>query len=115
MLAVLLSTQIAVASGSSAWTTVPAPGGGSISYQSPAAGDGDYPPAAKRLEAQGTAYVRLTIGLDGQVTDCSVVRTAGNDDLDRASCVLYRTKAHFKVLGRREPVVVTAPVAWRLE
>ena len=115
MLGILFSIQVAAATGVSAWTTFPAEGGGSISYQLPAAGDADYPAQAKREEGQGTAYVRLTIGLDGQITDCAIARTAGRDDLDRASCVLYRTKGRFKVFGRREPAIVTAPVVWRLE
>jgi protein TonB len=44
-----------------------------------------YQPIARRLGAEGTVTLRLTVGTDGQVTAAEVVKSAGREDLDQAA------------------------------
>jgi protein TonB len=55
----------------------------------------DYPPAAQRNGDQGTTAVRLTIGTDGRVSDCSVTASSGSSSLDSATCSIIRRRARF--------------------
>ena len=55
----------------------------------------DYPQAAIRSEEQGTTAVRLSIGADGRVSDCSVTSSSGSSSLDSATCSILRRRARF--------------------
>ncbi|WP_296617843.1 TonB family protein [Sphingomonas sp.] len=55
----------------------------------------DYPVAAQRSEASGRTSVALTISAHGLVSDCSVMASSGNVDLDAATCRLMRLRARF--------------------
>ena len=55
----------------------------------------DYPQAAIRSEESGTTAVRLTIGSDGRVSDCSVTSSSGSSSLDGATCSILRRRARF--------------------
>lgn len=55
----------------------------------------DYPPSAIRSEEQGTTAVRLSIGADGRVSDCSVTSSSGSSSLDNATCSILRRRARF--------------------
>ena len=55
----------------------------------------DYPPSAIRSEEQGTTAVRLAIGADGRVSDCSVTSSSGSSSLDNATCSILRRRARF--------------------
>ena len=58
-------------------------------------GDDDYPQAAIRGDEQGTTAVRLSIGPDGRVTDCSVTQSSGSSSLDSTTCSVFRRRARF--------------------
>jgi len=58
-------------------------------------GDDDYPQAAIRNEEQGTTAVRLAIGTDGRVSDCSITQSSGSASLDNATCSVFRRRARF--------------------
>jgi protein TonB len=55
----------------------------------------DYPQSAIRNEEQGTTAVRLSIGTDGRVTDCSITASSGSSTLDNATCSILRRRARF--------------------
>ncbi len=55
----------------------------------------DYPQSAIRNEEQGTTAVRMTIGTDGRVTDCSITQSSGSGALDTATCNILRRRARF--------------------
>ena len=55
----------------------------------------DYPAAALRNEEQGTTVVRLTIGPDGRVSDCSITSSSGSSSLDNTTCSILRRRARF--------------------
>jgi len=55
----------------------------------------DYPQSAIRNEEQGTTAVRLSIGTDGRVSDCSITQSSGSTALDNATCNILRRRARF--------------------
>lgn len=57
--------------------------------------DRDYPSAAIRQEREGTSRFRLTIGVDGRVTNCVITGSSGSPDLDAATCDKVTARARF--------------------
>ena len=55
----------------------------------------DYPSAAIRSGDHGTVRVRLDVGADGRVTDCTIVASSGSSLLDSTACTLLRRRARF--------------------
>jgi len=55
----------------------------------------DYPQSSIRNEEQGTTAVRLTIGTDGRVSDCSISASSGSTALDNATCNIIRRRARY--------------------
>jgi periplasmic protein TonB len=55
----------------------------------------DYPPSALRNEEQGTTAVRLTVGPDGRVSDCTITSSSGSATLDNATCNILKRRARF--------------------
>jgi protein TonB len=81
--------------------------------------DDDYPASAAASGASGTAQAQLTIGADGRVTACSLIRRTGNSALDAATCNILRRRAKFTPArdsnGQPTTDTVTTPaITWRL-
>ncbi|HEX4846886.1 MAG TPA: energy transducer TonB [Novosphingobium sp.] len=56
----------------------------------------DYPIRALREEREGTTAFRLTVGVDGLVTACTITGSSGSPDLDSAACLNATRRARFK-------------------
>ena len=80
--------------------------------------DDDYPQDAIRNEQQGTTGVRLEVGPDGRVTNCTVTSSSGSSSLDNTTCRLLRSRARFTPAtdssGNRTTDSVTTRISWRL-
>jgi protein TonB len=81
--------------------------------------DSDYPASAQAAGAQGTAQAQLTIGPDGRVVGCNLVRSTGNGALDSATCNILRrrakfTPAHDSSGAATTDTYTTPPITWRL-
>jgi len=78
----------------------------------------DYPKAALRARAAGVTGFVLQVGPDGQVTNCWVRQTSGNDGLDAATCALIGDRARFipALDADGEPIASTYrnAVKWQL-
>jgi len=79
----------------------------------------DYPASAQNAEAQGTAQARLDIGADGRVTNCTIIRSAGNSALDSATCSILRRRARFTPARDSAGSAIadtytTPPIRWQL-
>jgi protein TonB len=93
---------------------------------SPARGDvrsnfsnDDYPAAAIAANAQGTAQARLTIGPDGRVTGCDLIRSTGNNALDSTTCNILRRRVKFTPArdsngNPTSDTYTTPPITWVL-
>ena len=55
----------------------------------------DYPAIALRHGQQGKVTVSLSIGVDGRVASCAIVRSSTFAILDQAACRLWSTHARF--------------------
>ena len=82
--------------------------------------DEDYPASAQSAGAEGTAQARLSIGADGRVTGCNLIRSTGNGALDAATCSILRRRAKFTPArdSNGNPTTdtyTTPPITWRLE
>lgn len=79
----------------------------------------DYPSAAADNEEQGTVSVRLAIGPNGRVTDCSVSSSSGSRTLDSTTCRILRSRARFTPatdnMGNPTAGSFTQRITWRLQ
>src|SRR3954468_9714191 len=80
----------------------------------------DYPAAASAANAEGTAQAQLTIGPDGRVVGCNLIRSTGNNALDSATCNILRRRAKFTPArdsngSATTDTITTPPIVWRLE
>lgn len=55
----------------------------------------DYPDSAARSGQQGYVTVSIPIGVDGRITDCSVIRSSGYAILDAIPCKVLPKRARF--------------------
>jgi len=81
--------------------------------------DKDYPPLAVKNKEQGTVQAELTVGTDGRVKDCKILRSSDSVSLDTATCNILTSRAMFKPAkdSNGYPVedrYVTPPITWRL-
>ena len=80
----------------------------------------DYPASAQAAGAEGTAQAQLTIGADGRVQACNLIRSTGNGALDSATCNILRRRAKFTPArdsngNATSDTITTPPIVWRLE
>jgi len=80
----------------------------------------DYPASAQSAGAEGTAQAQLSIGPDGRVTGCNLIRSTGNSALDSATCNILRRRAKFTPARdsngqATSDTITTPPITWRLE
>jgi protein TonB len=105
----------------------PPPAPRKVQSAAPAKGDvrslfspDDYPAAAQSAGAEGTAQAELTIGPDGRVTGCTLIRSTGNSSLDSTTCNILRRRAKFSPAkdsngNATSDTYQTPPIVWRLE
>jgi protein TonB len=78
--------------------------------------DRDYPRSALRERRQGTVHVRFTVGPDGRVGDCTVLRSSGHSDLDSTTCRLIEQRFRYRPArdssGRAIAAVLTTSFDW---
>jgi protein TonB len=56
----------------------------------------DYPDEAADADEQGYVTISFTVGIDGRMTDCKVVRSSGYARLDAVPCKVLPKRARFK-------------------
>ena len=76
----------------------------------------DYPPLALRTEIQGEMRTLITIGTDGRVSNCRILKSSGSALLDVHSCALVTARFVFDPAldskGHTIEVQAVQPVAW---
>lgn len=81
-------------------------------------GPDNYPPGAQRAGAEGRTVANLTVGTDGRVTNCAVMTSSGNSELDAATCRISLMRVRFAPAkdDQGNPVAssYTLPVRWLL-
>lgn len=78
----------------------------------------DYPVAALKAGAEGDTTISWTISTAGLVTNCRVVKSSGNADLDARSCEMLTLRARYRPAldqnGNPIESSATRSVRWRL-
>lgn len=78
----------------------------------------DYPAAELRLEHTGVTRFRLSVGLDGRVTDCTVTGSSGWPALDATACAKLGARAKFDPAldstGARVTGSYSSSVRWQI-
>jgi len=81
--------------------------------------DSDYPRAASSAKIGGTVVAHFDVGVDGRVSNCRVVASSGNADLDRTTCRLIEKRFRYEpardASGRPMPDVAGWRQSWWLE
>jgi len=80
----------------------------------------DYPASAAAAGAEGVAQATLSIGTDGRVTSCNLIRSTGNSALDSQTCNILRRRVKFIPAkdSNGNPTTdtyTTPPIRWQLE
>lgn len=79
----------------------------------------DYPRAARLAGAEGTVFVRFTVGADGRARGCAVTRSSGNAELDATTCRLIERRFRYDPArdaeGRPVTDVIVGRQRWWLE
>ena len=75
------------------------------SYASPS----DYPKSALSSGAEGNTYALIDVGIDGRSTNCRVIRSSGNQELDRATCSIVTKRARYDPAKNERGDAVPAP------
>ena len=78
----------------------------------------DYPRAARRAGIEGSVSVRFTVGTDGAVSGCRVVRSSANAELEATTCRLIERRFRYEpardAQGRPVAEVVSRTFDWLL-
>ncbi|MDT7934029.1 MAG: TonB family protein [Sphingomonadaceae bacterium] len=76
----------------------------------------DFPRDALRAGEEGRLTTRYTVGVDGRVTECAVVRSSGSAVLDATTCRLIRERFRFRAArdaeGRPRPDTILEDHEW---
>jgi protein TonB len=80
----------------------------------------DYPASAQAAGAEGTSQAQITIGPNGSVVACNIIRSSGNSSLDSTTCNILRRRAKFSPARDSDgnattDTITTPPIVWRLE
>lgn len=76
----------------------------------------DYPVLALRADMQGVTRTLITIGTDGRVSNCRILKSSGSVLLDAHSCALVTARFVFDPAldsnGQAIEAQAVQPVAW---
>lgn len=74
----------------------------------------DYPQTAIERNEQGSVTVRLTVGTNGRVSNCSVTSSSGSRTLDSATCRILQSRARFTPAKNNQGQTTTDTVSQRI-
>lgn len=78
----------------------------------------DYPDASRRAGEEGVTGIRVTVGVDGKVSNCQVVHPSGFARLDEKACQIAERRWRFKPAtesGQPVSATITRNYRWQLE
>ena len=115
------SGGVGTGTGSGGQGTGPGGGGGgsrAVRLSGSISGASDYPRGARRAGIEGSVAVRFTVRTDGSVSDCEIIRSTANEELDETTCRLIERRFRYQpardAAGRPVPEVVTRTFDWML-
>lgn len=88
-------------------------GGASARWRKGRIKDSDYPRGASRAKIGGTVTVTFTVGTDGRTSDCRVVTSSGNAELDVTTCRLIEKRFRYEPARNARGEPVASVEGWR--
>lgn len=92
-------------------------GGGGASKAVKIAGDivsaRDYPAAARALRLGSAVTIALTVGTDGRVAGCRIVRASRDPEADRVTCQLATERFRFRPARDANGLPVASMYGWQ--
>lgn len=73
----------------------------------------DYPPASRELRLGDHVVIALTVGIDGRVKGCRVIRASRDPEADRITCRLATERFRFRSATNSAGVPVEAVYGWQ--
>ena len=61
----------------------------------------DYPAQSLKRQSVGVTNILFRIGTDGRLSDCRLLESSGDPDLDQATCSLFLKRGSFKPARNR--------------
>lgn len=77
-----------------------------------------YPTISQRLGEQGTSQLQVAISIEGNVTECKVIKSSGSERLDTAACAYVQGHWRWQPpTSEGKPVAVSTDVSvvWNLK
>jgi TonB family protein len=79
----------------------------------------DYPAAAMHEKIEGSVDFEVNVDASGNPSDCRITKSSGHDILDKVTCDVVRSRAHFKPAlgsdGNRVAGHYSTTAIWRLD
>jgi protein TonB len=107
--------------GSGGQGTGPGGGGGgrkAVRLSGSISGATDYPRSARRAGVEGSVAVRFTVRTDGSVSDCEIIKSSADEELDATTCRLIERRFRYDPArngeGRPAAEIVTRTFDWML-
>lgn len=75
------------------------------SYASPY----DYPASALSALAEGETHALIDVSPEGRASNCRVIRTSGNQEIDEATCMIVTKRARYDPARNYEGGAIAAP------
>lgn len=81
-------------------------------------GHRDYPRESRRAGVEGTVVVRFTVEVDGSASNCTVIRSSANAELEATTCRLIEQRFRYRpardAAGNPVPEVISRTFDWLL-
>ncbi len=78
----------------------------------------DYPSASRRAGEEGTTGIQVTVGTNGRVSNCKVLRSSGSSRLDEAACRIAERRWRFRPAeldGEKVEETIRRNYRWQLQ
>jgi periplasmic protein TonB len=73
----------------------------------------DYPKSATTAKQGGTVTAHFTVGTDGRASNCRVVKSSGNADIDATTCRLIEQRFRYEPARNRAGQPITDVTGWQ--
>lgn len=73
----------------------------------------DYPKSATVAKQGGTVTAHFSVGTDGRVTKCRIVKSSGNADIDAATCRLIEQRFRYEPARNKSGQAISDVTGWQ--
>jgi TonB family protein len=70
----------------------------------------DYPVSAVISRDQGETHALIDVGVDGQASNCRIIRSSGHEQLDKTTCMVVTERARYEPARNSNGEFIRAPL-----